>query len=421
MNPKYIFLLLAIIGFFRYYFLIFLNIRYQSEPTNLKNSNAIIPVSAEHYHACINKSKKAIADFKGDIYLLALTLLFVGWGGLGSIESLAASLVAPLTSSGLIEGSVFFGIIILIGLLIDFIQKYYKNFIKIKQPVDLDTADNRSKTILCKDYLIYTVVAMVGIALFLSCFYALTYFFPSSWLWVMFVGLMVLIVGVNILLPLVKLINLKTIPLERDSELRQCLEQACEKADFSFEDISVVNKSIKSSHGNAYALGFIKKRVILYDTLTDALTPQEVAAVFLHEIGHHKLKHVWFQLAVTISIMMGFIVIFSQYVVRPEVAMSFGLSPSKEYVTLLMYLLFFMVISPFSNVIFMALKRRQEFKADEYSCALLPGSYLADALVKIGVMLQQELPFHHPLCSFLRHPHPTIIERVRALRKINAL
>lgn len=422
MYAKYIFLFLAIVSSCRYYLLISLNRRYQSDRENLKKSNEIIPISEEHYQSCMKKSQQELADFlKWDCYILSFALLFVGFGGLGFVESLAVSLASPLSSSSLIEGIAFFMIIISFLLIIDITQKYYQTFIKHKKPLNSEITDPRDKAAFFKDYLIYTVISAVGTSLFLCCFYALIHLFPSSWLWVIFLSIILLIVGVNTLLPIVKLINLKRVPLDRDSELRELLEKACQEAGFSFEDISVVNKSIKNPRGNAYALGFIKKRVILYDTLIEALTPQEVVAVFLHEIGHHKLKHVWFQLAVTLCIMMGFIVMLSQYVVLPEVPSSFGLSPSKEYVTLLMYLLFFCAVSPFSNVILMALKRRQEFKADEYSYKLLPGNYLADALIKIGVTLQKGLPFHHPLCSFLRHSHPTIIERVRALRRIDQM
>lgn len=211
--------------------------------------------------------------------------------------------------------------------------------------------------------------------------------------------------------------NLKSIALAQDSELRVLIEDMCDKVAFSFKDISVVNRSIKNSHGNAYALGLIKKRIIFYDTLIEALAPREVVAIFLHEIGHHKFKHTWWQLAVGQCIMMTILVLLSRYVVLPEVPISFGLSPSKEYITLLMYLLFFFVMSPFTNIFLSLLKRRQELQADAFSYKMLPGSYLADALVKIGVTLNKGLPFHHPLCSFMRHSHPTILERVRALRK----
>ena len=319
MNPNYIFLFLAVLSSFRYYFILSINIRYQSDRRNLKKSNEIIPISEEHYQSCLKSSKQELAEFlKWDCYILSFALLFVGFGGLGLVESLAVSLASPLSSSSLMEGVVFFFIIIYFLLLADIIQKYYMNFVKIKDVSDLEDTDARHKTTFFKDYLIYTAISMAGTSLFLCCFYALIHFFPSSWLWVIFLSIILLIVGVNTLLPIVKLLHLKRVPLQ-EGELRQLLEKACEKADFSFEDISVVNKSLKSSRGNAYALGFLKKRVILHDTLIEALTPQEVVAVFLHEIGHHKLKHVWFQLAVALCIMLGFVVILSQYVVHPEV------------------------------------------------------------------------------------------------------
>ena len=152
------------------------------------------------------------------------------------------------------------------------------------------------------------------------------------------------------------------------------------------------------------------------DTSPEVLAPREVVAILLHEIGHHKFRHNWWQLAVGLGIMMSVFGLLSRYVVLPEVPMSFGLSPAKAYITLLMYLMFYGIIAPFSNVGFAMLQRRQERQADNYSYKMMPWSYLADALVKIGVALNKDLPFYHPLCSFMKHSHPTILERVRVLR-----
>ena len=414
MDAHYLFILGVLICTARYYFLLALNIRYQSNPHNLKQSNEVIQISEDHYQLCLRKSKKELrSSLFHNSYIIPAFLCFVGFGGLGWIESLAVSLVSPYTSSSLGEGIVFFCIIIAILILISIISNYYTTFIK---STDGAVAGSRNKVGFFKEYLGYVLISIVGVSLFLCCFYALVYLFPSSWLWVFFCSLVVILVATNILLPFVKFMNLKVIPLDQGSELRGLIAETCERVGFSGAEIKVVNKSIKSSHGGAYALGFIKKKVVFYDTLIEALAPREVVAILLHEIGHHKFRHNWWQLAVGLGIMMSVFALLSRYVVLPEVPMSFGLSPSKAYITLLMYLIFYVIIAPFANVGFAMVKRRQEWQADDYSYKMLPGSYLGDALVKIGVTLNQGLPFHHPLCCFIRHSHPTILERVRALR-----
>ena len=417
MDAHFLFMLGVVLAYFRYYALSALDLRYQSNPYNFKKSNKVIHISEDHYKSCLKDSGKELRFFLlQSSYTLPAILFFVGLGGVGFVESLAASLVSSRTSSSLVEGVVFFCIIIVSALSIDFILDYHKVVKKHRKVSCGEVADRKSKFNSFKEYLSYVIISIVCISLMLCCFYALTYFFPLNWLWVLFFSIILMSVASNILVPLLKFMNLKLVPLTQDSEIRGLIEDMCDKVSFSFEDIYVVNKSTKSCHGNAYAVGLIKKRIIFDDTLIEALAPREVAAIFLHEIGHYKFKHLWWQMAVGWCMMITILMLLSRYVVLPEVPMSFGLSPSKEYITLLMYLLFYCIISPFTNVFFSFLRRRQEFQADDFSYKMLPGSYLADALVKIGVTLNRGLPFHHPLCSFMRHSHPTILERVIALR-----
>ena len=57
--------------------------------------------------------------------------------------------------------------------------------------------------------------------------------------------------------------------------------------------ISVMDASRRTAHGNAYFTGvFGQKRIVLFDTLLEAMGPREVVAVLAHELGHFKLHHV---------------------------------------------------------------------------------------------------------------------------------
>ena len=50
--------------------------------------------------------------------------------------------------------------------------------------------------------------------------------------------------------------------------------------------------SKRSSKGNAYFSGLgAKKRIVLFDTLINELSTEEIVAVLAHEIGHYKKKH----------------------------------------------------------------------------------------------------------------------------------
>ena len=57
--------------------------------------------------------------------------------------------------------------------------------------------------------------------------------------------------------------------------------------------IFVMDASRRTAHGNAYFTGlFGQKRIVLFDTLVEAMGAREVVAVLAHELGHFKLHHV---------------------------------------------------------------------------------------------------------------------------------
>ena len=89
---------------------------------------------------------------------------------------------------------------------------------------------------------------------------------------------------------IVPLFNKQT-PLE-DGELRDAIEGFANKVGFTGTDIYVIDGSKRSSKANAYFSGFgPKKRIVLFDTLINDLSSQELVAVLAHEIGHYKRKH----------------------------------------------------------------------------------------------------------------------------------
>lgn len=81
-------------------------------------------------------------------------------------------------------------------------------------------------------------------------------------------------------------------PMER-GPLEQELRQLAAQAGAGEVAIFVVEKSVDTTAVNAYVTGLGgTKRIVLWDTLLDALSPDQVAAVAAHELGHYVLRHV---------------------------------------------------------------------------------------------------------------------------------
>lgn len=104
-------------------------------------------------------------------------------------------------------------------------------------------------------------------------------------------------------MPLVLRWTWKGKPL-KDEKLRHRLQQLADKAGIDCRNI-VLLKTKSSKLGNAWVAGILAKwrSVFLTDYLLEHLTPDEIEAVFAHELGHLKHRHLLKQVA---WIVLGF-------------------------------------------------------------------------------------------------------------------
>lgn len=77
----------------------------------------------------------------------------------------------------------------------------------------------------------------------------------------------------------------------RDPALTAAIERLTQQYQFPPMEIVVVNGSQRVPHLNAFITGLgRRKKIVLYDTLVQQLTPAEVCAVVGHELGHHRFN-----------------------------------------------------------------------------------------------------------------------------------
>ncbi len=85
-------------------------------------------------------------------------------------------------------------------------------------------------------------------------------------------------------------------PLE-NPELIQRIGKLMEKAGLRVRGVFQMDASKRSKHTNAYFTGLGKsKRIVLFDTLLQSHSSDEIEAVLAHEVGHWKKKHMLKQL-----------------------------------------------------------------------------------------------------------------------------
>lgn len=80
----------------------------------------------------------------------------------------------------------------------------------------------------------------------------------------------------------------------RDPTLRQRILTMAHEQGIPADEVFQVDASRQSRHTNAYVVGLLgTQRIVLYDTLLEKYTPEEVEVVMGHEMGHYVLNHIW--------------------------------------------------------------------------------------------------------------------------------
>ncbi len=214
-------------------------------------------------------------------------------------------------------------------------------------------------------------------------------------------------------------------PLE-DGEAKDKIMAILEKVGFKNGGLFVMDASKRSGHSNAYFSGFGKtKRIVLYDTLLKSLTPDELAAVLGHELGHFKLHHITKRLFIMIP--MEFVVTFLLYKMAriPELYYAFGFLDdiTAETITNVQFIGIFLasmlwgaiseIVTPVSNIF----SRKQEYQADAFGAdACGSPEPLINGLIKLNSENLSEL-IPPKLYVFWNYSHPTLVERIEKLRE----
>ena len=238
----------------------------------------------------------------------------------------------------------------------------------------------------------------------------------GDWLIVVFAGLMMLLMlGISFLYPVLSRIFNKFVSLE-DGGLREKLTGLLEKNGYHVRDIKVMDASRRTTKSNAYFTGFGKmKTIVLYDTLLESMKPEEICAVFAHELGHglHKdtLKN-----QVMSFFQMIVLALFAWLTLRTEgVFTAFGFKGvNYGFALILISSIEFALISPLFGSIINYFSRRAEYRADTQAVKEGYGEQLISALKKLARQNFSDLA-PSPILVKLEYSHPTLSQRIERI------
>lgn len=270
------------------------------------------------------------------------------------------------------------------------------------------------------------------------------YFFVYVWFFCGLVLLVLMTVYPDYIAPLFD----KFTPLP-EGNLKSQIEKLAKSIHFPLTKIFVVDGSKRSAHSNAYFYGFFKnKRIVLFDTLIDesilekpiskendqvaenksedhkesaktGCNQEEILAVLGHEMGHWSLNHVAKNLIIVqVNLFMCFFVFGLLY--KADVLYNaFGFIDQKP-VIIGIVIIFQFIFAPYNEIssfLMNMLSRKFEFQADTFAKSLNCAADLRCALIKLNKD-NLGFPIYDELYSAWNHSHPPLLERLRALGKL---
>jgi STE24 endopeptidase len=235
--------------------------------------------------------------------------------------------------------------------------------------------------------------------------------FDLWWIWG-FIFIFTVIVLINMLYPVfrAKMFD-KFSPLE-DKELEEKINKLLDTVGFKSSGVFSVDASKRDNRLNAYFGGLgATKRVVLFDTLVQKLSHNELLAVLGHELGHFKNGDILKNIAMMGMIIFTFFVIFGN--LPNELFTSLQLN-NEPYAILIILMMFSPIISFFIMPLMSAMSRHNEYAADEFGSNLATKDDLVNALLKLANE-NKSFPLSHPLYIFFYYSHPPLVQRLKEL------
>ncbi len=344
-------------------------------------------------------------------FSLLLILVFLYFSGFTFIDNIARS----YTSNSILIAMIFFGIIMFASDILHIPFNVYDTFV-IEERFGFNKTT--SKTFVLDKIKGWIIAAIIGGGLLalIIWFYNTVgdYFWIYAWMAVSVFMLFMTMFYTSLIVPLFN----KLKPLE-DGELKDEITSFCLNADFKLDNIFVIDGSKRSTKANAYFSGFgKKKKIVLFDTLIAKLSKEEIVAVLAHEIGHYKKKHTLISVFTSIVQTGLTLFILSLFVGNPELSKALGSDIPSFHLGLITFGFLYSPISTIIGLFMNIISRKNEYVADQFASENYKGIHLQNALKNLSVNNLSNLT-PHPLYVFFNYSHPTLLQRLKFIEKIN--
>ena len=381
---------------------------------NLSHSKTALPPEAEgiyddEQYAKSQKYQRVTARFSfiTAAFSTIITVAFLWLGGFGWLDKW----LTAYADNEIWLALAFFGVLSIASDIINLPFQLYSTFV-----IEEKYGFNKTtlKTFFLDKLKGYLLGAILGGGVLAILIYLVLLLGTNFWLvfWVAITLIMVIMnmFYTSLILPLFN----KLTPLEEGS-LRQAIEAYSSKVGFPLTNIYVIDGSKRSSKANAFFSGLgKKKKVVLYDTLIEKQKEEELVAIFAHEVGHYKKRHI--QLGLVLSVLQTGIMLFvlSLMIFNVQLSEALGAGSMKIHLNLIAFGILYSPISMITGLFMNLISRKNEFEADRYAVNTASGENLAQALKKLSSdNLSNLLP--HPAYVYVNYSHPPLLTRLAAI------
>lgn len=253
-------------------------------------------------------------------------------------------------------------------------------------------------------FLIFGSLVIAGLALIIENL-------SNWWIWG-FAFIFAVIILINMLYPVIRDKFFDKFEKLKDKELEAKIETLLDKVGFKSSGVFSVDASKRDNRLNAYFGGLgSTKRVVLFDTLVEKLSHDELLAVLGHELGHFKNGDILKNIGIMGVVMFVFFAIFGN--LPNELFASLSVA-NESYAIIALFLIFSPILSFFLMPLISLISRHNEYAADEFGSNLSSKNNLVSALLKLANE-NKSFPLSHPMFIFFYYSHPPLVERLKEL------
>ncbi len=342
-----------------------------------------------------------------DTFSFLVSFIFLISGGYGWLDEWTKTITTDVMWSTLL----FFGVFALASDLISIPFSLYSTFVIEERYGFNRTTISTFISDRIKGYLLGGMLGGSLLGMFVL-FYQFTG--TSFWIYMLIVfSLFMIVMNAFYASWILPLFN-KLTPLPQ-GEVRDAIESYCRKNNFALSNLYVMDGSKRSAKANAFFSGLgRKKKIVLFDTLVNNYSKEELVAVLAHEVGHYKKKHTLWSLLFSILQMTLILFLLSFFINNKLFSEALGSADYSLALSLIAFVLLYTPLSVITGILMNMFSRKNEFEADAFAKSTYGAQALISALKKLSSDSLSNLS-PHPWYVFFYYSHPPLAQRVKAL------